>query len=79
LHSRTDTERNHHHSRNKRGSTSELIRLYETMDTPLISAATVLIFALFFVRVFVPELIAFIGYDEALASGRSPPILPKLA
>jgi hypothetical protein len=74
LHSSTHTERNQHQPQNKRSRNSELIRLYETMDTPLISAASILIFALFFVRLVVPELIAFVGHDETLASGRSPPL-----
>lgn len=66
-----DADRNH---TSKRSGTSELIRLYETMDTPLVSSVAVLVVTFFFVLLVVTRLVAFAGHYSTQTGGRSPPI-----
>lgn len=67
-----------HQHPDKKHSNDNLIRLYETMDTPLLSSAVVLVFATFFVALAVAPVRRLIDRSEPFESGRSPPtvILP---
>lgn len=60
----------------KKHSNGDLIRLYETMDTPVISTVVVLAFSLFFISLVIVPVSALIDLAEQFESGRSPPPLP---
>lgn len=68
-------QQDHHHP-SKKHSNNDLIRLYETMDTPLVSPAVVLAFTLFFISLVIAPVSAPLEHNEPFESGRSPPALP---
>ncbi|HEY7210977.1 MAG TPA: hypothetical protein VH477_11945 [Bryobacteraceae bacterium] len=59
----------------KKSSTDALIRLYETMDTPVVDSAPEISFALFFVALVTAPVWQSITREVALKSGRSPPFV----
>lgn len=65
-------ENSHHPAR--KSSTDDLIRLYETMDTPLVVRVPVLIFTLFFLAFVVAPTIRLVGHFTPAEGGRSPPL-----
>lgn len=67
-------QQNHQHP-NKKHSNDDLIRLYETMDTPVISPAIVLIFALFFIALVIVPVSTLLDRRERFEGGRSPPFV----
>ncbi len=65
------------HHPDKKHSNDDLIRLYETMDTPLVSSVVVVLaFTLFFISFVIAPVSALIDRNEPFESGRSPPLLP---
>ncbi len=66
-------QENSHHPAKKSG-TDDLIRLYETMDTPLVARIPVLIFTLFFISFVVAPTIRLVGHFAPADGGRSPPL-----
>lgn len=63
-----------HHS-GKKSQNADLIRLYETIDTPLLSHVQTIVLVLFFVAlVFIP-IVTCIRRTAPFESGRSPPFL----
>jgi len=71
-------QQDHQQHPDKKHSDDNLLRLYETMDTPLLSSAVVLVFATFFVAVVIAPVTILIDRSEPAESGRSPPIIEKL-
>jgi hypothetical protein len=67
-----NSEQDHRHPA-KKHSNGDLIRLYETMDTPVISPVVTLAFTLFFVSLVILPASALIERSERFESGRSPP------
>jgi hypothetical protein len=68
-----NAQQSHQHP-DKKHSSDNLIRLYETMDTPLLSSAVVLVFATFFVAFVIAPVRRLIDRSEPFESGRSPPV-----
>jgi hypothetical protein len=62
-----------HQSSGKRGPNDDLIRLYQTMDTPLVSSACQVSLTLFFVLLVVAFVTRRIDRSAPFESGRSPP------
>lgn len=60
----------------KKHANGDLIRLYETMDTPVISTVVVLAFSLFFIFLIIVPVSTLIDRTDHFESGRSPPPLP---
>ncbi|HSU61433.1 MAG TPA: hypothetical protein VLI55_19145 [Bryobacteraceae bacterium] len=69
-----NAQQDHQHP-DKKHSNDNLIRLYETMDTPLISSAVVLVFATFFISLVITPSCTLIDRSEPFESGRSPPFV----
>ncbi len=74
-----NAQQDHQHPDKKHSSDNNLIRLYETMDTPLISAAVVLVFCTFFISLVTTPVNALIDRSEPFESGRSPPFVTHRA
>lgn len=55
-----------------------LIRLYETMDTPLVCRVQEITFVLFFVALVITPVLKWSSRSEPAESGRSPPLLASL-
>jgi hypothetical protein len=68
-----NAQQDHRHP-TKKHSNSDLIRLYEAMDTPVISPVVTLACTLFFVSLVILPVSALIDRNERFESGRSPPI-----
>ena len=68
------TEGHQHQSGNK-GSSDALIRLYETMDTPVITVVTQVEFVLLFISLVVAPILRTVDRVTLLQGGRSPPLL----
>jgi len=68
-------QQDHQHPAKKHAN-GDLMRLYETMDTPVLSTVVVLAFSLFFVFLVMMPVSALIDRTEQFESGRSPPLLP---
>jgi hypothetical protein len=66
------TQQDHHHPA-KKHSNDNLIRLYETMDSPVISPVVVLAFALFFISLVIVPVNALLDRRVRFETGRSPP------
>lgn len=66
-------QQSHHQHPSKKHGNNDLIRLYETMDSPVISPAVVLVFALFFISLVIAPFGTLLDRGERLESGRSPP------
>jgi hypothetical protein len=66
---------NTHSSSSQRGASDDLIRLYQTMDTPLVCAALRVFLTLFFVLLVWTTALRRIDRDTPFESGRSPPAL----
>jgi hypothetical protein len=64
-----------HSSSSQRGPTDDLIRLYQTMDTPLVCAVVRLSLTLFFVLLIATSVVRRIDRSAPFESGRSPPRL----
>jgi len=62
-----------HSSSSQRGPTDDLIRLYQTMDTPLVCAVVRLSLTLFFVLLIATSVVRRIDRSAPFESGRSPP------
>lgn len=67
-----NAQQDHQHPTNKH-SNNDLIRLYEMMDSPVISPAVVLIFALFFIALVIVPATTLVDRREQFDGGRSPP------
>jgi len=66
-------QENLHHPARK-SSSDDLIRLYETMDTPLVAQIPVLILTLFFLSFVTAPTIRLVGHLAPAEGGRSPPL-----
>jgi hypothetical protein len=64
-----------HSSSSQRGPNDDLIRLYQTMDTPLVCAVVTLSLTLFFVLLIATAVVLRIDRTAPFESGRSPPRL----
>jgi hypothetical protein len=64
-----------HSSSSPRSPNDDLIRLYQTMDTPLVCAVVRLSLTLFFVLLIATSVVRRIDRSAPFASGRSPPRL----
>lgn len=64
-----------HSSQSQRGPNDDLIRLYQTMDTPLVCAVLRVCLTLFFVLLVWTASVRHIDRDAPFESGRSPPRL----
>jgi hypothetical protein len=64
----------HHQETGKKAGIDGLIRLYETMDTPVIGAVREIAFILFFVAMVVVPVRRRVDRSTPLQSGRSPPL-----
>ena len=62
----------------KPGSDTNLMRLYEAMDTPVVSQVQQIAFVLFFVFLVAVRVFAVTSRSTPLQSGRSPPLLVDL-
>lgn len=62
-----------HSSSSQRGPTDDLIRLYQTMDTPLVCAVLRVSLTLFFVLLIGTSVVRRIDRSRPFESGRSPP------
>jgi hypothetical protein len=62
-----------HSSSSQRGPNDDLIRLYQTMDTPLVCAVLRVSLTLFFVLLVGIPVVRRIDRNEPFESGRSPP------
>jgi hypothetical protein len=62
-----------HSSSSQRGPTDDLIRLYQTMDTPLVCAVLRVSLTLFFVLLIATSVVRRIDRSRPFESGRSPP------
>jgi hypothetical protein len=62
-----------HSSSSQRGPNDDLIRLYQTMDTPLVCAVVRLSLTLFFVLLIAASIVRRIDRSAPFESGRSPP------
>jgi hypothetical protein len=62
-----------HSSSSQRGPTDDLIRLYQTMDTPLVCAILRVSLTLFFVLLVGTSVVRRIDRSAPFESGRSPP------
>jgi hypothetical protein len=62
-----------HPSSSQRGPTDDLIRLYQTMDTPLVCAVLRVSLTLFFVLLIGTSIVRRIDRSAPFESGRSPP------
>jgi hypothetical protein len=62
-----------HSSSSQRGPNDDLIRLYQTMDTPLVCAVVRLSLTLFFVLLIATSVVRRIDRSAPFESGRSPP------
>ena len=67
-------QQNQQHPAQKHGN-DDLIRLYETMDSPVISPVVVLVFALFFISLVIAPVSALLDRRERFEGGRSPPFV----
>lgn len=67
-----------HSSSSQRGPNDDLIRLYQTMDTPLVSAVLSVSLTLFFVLLVCTSVVRRIDRNAPFESGRSPPELLSL-
>lgn len=67
-------QQDHRHPAKKQNN-NELIRLYEVMDSPVITPAAVLIFTLFFISLVSAPIGTLLDRSERFASGRSPPFV----
>ncbi|MDQ2844402.1 MAG: hypothetical protein M3Y72_25830 [Acidobacteriota bacterium] len=66
---------NAHHSQSSKKSPSDaLIRLYETMDTPIVGAVRQISFVVFFVSLVLTPILIVTTRSTPLRSGRSPPV-----
>ena len=69
-------DQQHDHSHPARQSQKQnLIRLYETMDTPLVCRVQEIAFVLFFVALVITQVAKWSSRSEPAESGRSPPAL----
>jgi hypothetical protein len=59
----------------KPATDNSLMRLYETMDTPVVAQAPQIAFVLFFVALSIAVVVCFRSYETPHESGRSPPLL----
>jgi hypothetical protein len=64
---------NSHSSSSQRGPTDDLVRLYQTMDTPLVCAVLRVSLTLFFVLLIATSVVRCIDRSRPFESGRSPP------
>jgi hypothetical protein len=62
-----------HSSSSQRGPTDDLVRLYQTMDTPLVCAVLRVSLTLFFVLLIGTSIVRRIDRSAPFESGRSPP------
>jgi hypothetical protein len=62
-----------HSSSSQRGPTDDLVRLYQTMDTPLVCAVLRVSLTLFFVLLVATSVVRRIDRSAPFESGRSPP------
>jgi hypothetical protein len=62
-----------HSSSSQRGPNDDLIRLYQTMDTPLVCAVVRVLLTLFFVLLVATSVVRRMDRNEPFESGRSPP------
>ena len=62
-----------HSSSSQRGPTDDLVRLYQTMDTPLVCAVLRVSLTLFFVLLIATSVVRRIDRSAPFESGRSPP------
>ena len=62
----------------KQTQNQSLIRLYETMDTPLVCRVQEITFVLFFVTLVTAPILKWSSRSEPAESGRSPPLLVSL-
>ena len=62
-----------HSSSSQRGPTDDLVRLYQTMDTPLVCAVLRVSLTLFFVLLITTSVVRRIDRSAPFESGRSPP------
>ncbi len=69
-------DQHHDQSRPARQSQNQtLIRLYDTLDTPLVCRVQAIAFVLFFVALVIAPVLRCITHSEPSESGRSPPVL----
>ena len=61
---------------NKEHQNENLLRLYETVDTPLLGVTCQIEFVLFFVAFLLPVVFRFLDRETPFYTGRSPPALP---
>ncbi len=64
----------HSHSPAKKSSSNDLIRLYEIMDTPLVSPAPVVRFTLLFISFVIAPAVTLVIHFTPAEGGRSPPL-----